>query len=426
MYTVLFLLSEILYSYSVYKILSALSGNCYFKKRKEISCYLLYGLLTGGVYLLWNIPLLTLAVNIILLIFLSMMYDTKISRRIFLIILIYVLIAGGETISVLIMQEQPAANAMESAILDSIFTVYFGRLVQIIIFEITVKILTKKQNEFNVIQLISFLFVSAGCVYLEIVLYNEMFQQKPVFVTITCVVILVTDVGVIWSYDMLSQQYKLSKINNILVLKNEAYLSEINILKTQETEVRKLKHDLKNNCIAIGELAKQNDSDNILRYLQDMLQNMEQKQMWLQTGNLIIDSFVNYKFSWAQSMGVKCYAQAKIPRNLDINEYVCAGIFGNLLDNAVEAASTVPEGEIHLKLTYEKDTLVLKIDNTCQKKIEKRNGKYITQKKDKKSHGYGLNSVIKSVEECNGQIKIENSENRFVVLLMIPVKKKDM
>ena len=55
MYTALFLLSELIYSYSLYKMLRALSGKCCIGKTGEIVCYLTYGLLTGSVYL-WECP----------------------------------------------------------------------------------------------------------------------------------------------------------------------------------------------------------------------------------------------------------------------------------------------------------------------------------------------------------------------------------
>lgn len=90
MYTGLFLLSEIVYSYLVYKILGGLSGRCRQGKTVEILCYLGYGLVTGEVYLLWNIPILTVMTNMILLFLISMMYENRMSGRFFHVILIYI------------------------------------------------------------------------------------------------------------------------------------------------------------------------------------------------------------------------------------------------------------------------------------------------------------------------------------------------
>lgn len=145
MYTALFLLSELIYSYSLYKMLRALSGKCRIGKTGEIVCYLTYGLLTGSVYLLWNIPMLTILSNLVFLFLLSMLYEGKMSGRIFHIILILVLLAGGETIVMQLMQELPTEIISENIEYGNIFTVYLGRLVQLVIFEMVVKIIGRKQ-----------------------------------------------------------------------------------------------------------------------------------------------------------------------------------------------------------------------------------------------------------------------------------------
>ena len=222
-------------------------------------------------------------------------------------------------------------------------------------------------------------------------------------------------------HDMLSQEYQKAKKSEMLALKNEAYQNEIDIMKNQELSIRRMRHDMKNHCIAIGELAKQKDDDKILQYLQEMLQEMETKQVWLQTGNIVIDGFVNYKFTQAENHGIHCQAEAKIPRDLPLDEFAYASILGNLLDNAMEAAVQASDPEIRLLLRYDKNVLRLQINNTYQGEIKKQKGELVTQKQGKKHHGYGLNSVKRAVERCHGQIKTEYVEGRFSVLAVLPV-----
>lgn len=425
MYTGLFLLSELIYSYSLYKMMGTLSGKCRFRKIIEIVCYLGYGLLTGGVYLLWNIPLLTLLINIVLLFLLSMLYETKISAKIFFIILIYVLIVGGETVAMLLMRELPTQITAENMEYGSIFTVYLGRLIQIIIFELVIKIIGRKQYEFALSQMGIFLVISVGSIYLETMIYREVFMKNPVFVVVTCVIILILDVCIIWSYDLLSQQYQKAKKSEILSLENKAYQNEIELMKNQEASTRRMRHDIKNHCIALEELVKREDKEKALRYLQDMVQDIGTKQVWLQTGNPVIDGFVNYKFAQAEEQKIHCYAEAKIPGDLPLDEYAYAGILGNLLDNAIEAAVNTKEPEICLRLTYDKNVLHMQMSNTYQGDIKKQGGMLITGKKDKENHGYGMSSVKRSVERCHGQFNIEYTGGRFTVFLMMPMTRNE-
>lgn len=421
MYTALFLLSELIYSYSLYKILGTLSGNCRIGKTGETACYLAYGLLTGGIYLLWNIPILTLLSNLVCLFLLSMLYEGKMSGRIFYVVLILALLAGGETIAMQIRREMPADVVSENAVYGSIFTVYFARLIQFVIFEIVVRIIGRRVHRFTVYQLGSFLAISVGSIYLEITLYLELIREKPLFVTTACIMILLMEVCIIWSYDMLSKEYQKAKKSEMLALKNEAYHNEIEVMKNQELSIRRMKHDMKNHCIVIAELAKQKDYGKIQNYLQEMLQEMETKQVWLQTGNIVIDGVVNYKFAQAETQGILCQAEAKIPRDLPLDEFACASILGNLLDNAMEAAVQAQHPEIRLLLGYEKNVLRMQFRNTYQGEIRKQKGGFVTQKKDKKHHGYGLRSVKRVVERCHGQMKTEYTKGEFSVFVMLPV-----
>ena len=425
MYTGLFLLSEIVYSYLVYKILGGLSGRCRQGKTVEILCYLGYGLVTGEVYLLWNIPILTVMTNMILLFLISMMYENRMSGRFFHVILIYILLGAGETIAMLVMREMPREIVTQNIEYGSVFTVYLSRLIQLVISELTIKILGRKQHEFTGLQTGIFFMVSIGSVYLEMTLYQEMFGKNPLFVVVTCVIILILDVCIIWSYDILSQQYQKAKKSEILSLENKAYQNEIELMKNQEASTRRMRHDIKNHCIALEELVKREDKEKALRYLQDMVQDIGTKQVWLQTGNPVIDGFVNYKFAQAEEQKIHCYAEAKIPGDLPLDEYAYAGILGNLLDNAIEAAVNTKEPEICLRLIYDKNVLHMQMSNTYQGEIKKQGGMLISGKKDKENHGYGMSSVKRSVERCHGQFNIEYTGGRFMVFLMMPMTRNE-
>ena len=78
-YVILFFLSELCDSYCIYRLIRGLSGECRVKHVWEALCYPVYGLVTGTVYLLWNLPLLTMASSMIVLFALTMLYDGKLS-----------------------------------------------------------------------------------------------------------------------------------------------------------------------------------------------------------------------------------------------------------------------------------------------------------------------------------------------------------
>ena len=65
-----------------------------------------------------------------------------------------------------------------------------------------------------------------------------------------------------------------------------------------------MRHDTKNHCLALRELARQGENEKVIKYLQQVLDNVESEHIWMQTGNPEMDGFVNYKFSQAQKLGI--------------------------------------------------------------------------------------------------------------------------
>ena len=69
------------------------------------------------------------------------------------------------------------------------------------------------------------------------------------------------------------------------------------------------------------------------------------------TGNLVIDSLINYKFSLAQKEGIdmKCYVF--VPDRLPFDGTDLCIILGNLLDNAMEAVGCFPTGHRYMSVS---------------------------------------------------------------------------
>ena len=102
-------------------------------------------------------------------------------------------------------------------------------------------------------------------------------------------------------------------------------------------------------------------------------------------------------------------------------------ILGNLLDNALEAAKTAPEGLRFLNLTIRRINamLIIKVENGYGNTPIQENGKLLTSKKDKAFHGWGLKSVQTAADRYDGTIRTDYKDHVFqsvVTLSFQPVK----
>ncbi|EGT3617386.1 sensor histidine kinase, partial [Clostridium perfringens] len=114
----------------------------------------------------------------------------------------------------------------------------------------------------------------------------------------------------------------------------------------------------------------------------------------------------------------------------DVNfmEYfdICT-IFSNCIDNAIEACKKIREHErryIYIKGVCVNNFYVVKIENSKTNKIQKLKGEFLTDKKDKFLHGIGLKNIKSALEKYDGEISIEPLEDKFVLKMLIPIKKE--
>ena len=103
-----------------------------------------------------------------------------------------------------------------------------------------------------------------------------------------------------------------------------------------------------------------------------------------------------------------------------------SSIFSNLVDNAIEACNKIDDDTIEkyiiIKGILIKGYYVVRCENSKSNTLIIRNNKIITSKKDKFLHGIGIDSIKSSIKKYNGELKIKDSDNKFVATIHIPIE----
>lgn len=95
-------------------------------------------------------------------------------------------------------------------------------------------------------------------------------------------------------------------------------------------------------------------------------------------------------------------------------------LFGNALDNAIEAVSGCPEREkrfISIREIRREGFLNLTFENYCDRTLKFENGLPVTTKGDTAYHGFGTKSIRYIAEKYGGSAHMCQEENRFVLRL---------
>lgn len=217
-------------------------------------------------------------------------------------------------------------------------------------------------------------------------------------------------------------------------VRNQAVMKQVfletqlkdNEIKLQESlqwnnSVKALQHDLNNHMITITEYLKENDVSKALSYIEKISTNNTVNTRFTDTNSPALNAMIDLKriVCKENDIDLKCYIQSDLP---DFDDVSFSIVFGNLIDNAIEAELNEELKEIRLSVDMFGTYLHIVIQNRISKPILINGVLPETSKKDKKKHGIGMNNVIDTVNSQNGAIELYEQDGWFVVDVLIAIQ----
>ena len=205
----------------------------------------------------------------------------------------------------------------------------------------------------------------------------------------------------------------------------EAELNASKQYKAAQEETRAFRHDVQNNLTAVAMLMEQKKYDEAEQYINDMRTEVSSFSPKVVTGDEMLDSLISAKLTKMAENRIKFKIDGVIDGGLGWKPMDICTVFANALDNAIEAASQVTEGEsrnigINIKKTAHQR--LISISNSCKEDIDCKalmdESLHFTSKADKRLHGFGMKNIQKVIEKNGGMMKI-NCENKQFSLDMI-------
>lgn len=201
----------------------------------------------------------------------------------------------------------------------------------------------------------------------------------------------------------------LQNYNNMLLQQKYEYREEYykNLEKYQE-EIRIIKHDLKNQLIRISAY----EDSEAKKEIERMIDNLVKKDETHFTRNAGINSLLSVKYNDAVKKGIECKFSVLIPEKMGIDESDLAGLIGNIIDNAVEAADKCWGDQwIKLNITYYNHLLIIVCENSTEGSVKHLK----TTKKNVNEHGIGIKSIYQIVERYHGTCEYVSGENSLLL-----------
>lgn len=207
----------------------------------------------------------------------------------------------------------------------------------------------------------------------------------------------------------------------------EAYISAeleyIEQYKRKQTETRAFRHDINNHLAMTQMMLEEGHSDQAKEHISDMLGSISSLSPKYVSGDEMLDIIISMKADKMDELNIRFALDGVADGGLKIKPMDMCSIFANALDNAIEAASSCEDPFVSFSIKRTDKFFVFKITNSASGKVDIEkllNSTGYTSKKDKESHGFGLMNVRRTVEACDGILKVSSEENTFVLSIMLP------
>lgn len=246
------------------------------------------------------------------------------------------------------------------------------------------------------------------------------------FETGHAVFFLVLNAGAFFAYHtvirMIDTQVKnleLEQINNQLTIQTLQHEN----LKERIAEARRAKHDVRHHITYLDSCLQKGEYEKAAEYLKSYEKSLPDDSAIVFSKHAVINSLLLYYAQLSKNNDVDFDVMImEVPKDINLPDSVFSVVFGNLLENALEACCEQSEGErvIAVKCKADKNSFFLHVENTYNgKTIRRRDGGFLTSKNH--GSGLGLESIKKVAENYSGIFETGEVNGRFSVSLFLNV-----
>ena len=181
---------------------------------------------------------------------------------------------------------------------------------------------------------------------------------------------------------------------------------------------RKIVHDMKNHLLALKKYTQEQDWKGLEEYLNELSRDMLDYNYQIWTGNHMLDMILNQKEKEAEKQKTQMQISTEVFTTLPFSDREIISLFGNLLDNAIEACKANDGAEQIFFTMLDGNPITLSIANTS-KPVKIVNG-HIPSTKKEPAHGYGLLNVHDILTQLHAEYSIRYEAGWFRFTAEIP------
>lgn len=243
------------------------------------------------------------------------------------------------------------------------------------------------------------------------------FPEGTVFLYPICIVTIITEFACIYLSAYICRKIVSENEARELRMKQVFYEERLK----EEDRIRSIYHDLKNHLLILqSRVTNGEETQEMIQSLQKQISDYEN---YVETGNSFLDVIFRDKMKMAKEKNIDFHSEIDFSKGDFLDGLSVSTIFGNALDNAIEACEKISEEErfITVRGSVEQSFLAIQIENAaCQNDC----GQSVnTTKSDKFLHGFGKQNIQRAVEKYDGNVAWGYKDGIYTLSILIPLAK---
>ena len=216
---------------------------------------------------------------------------------------------------------------------------------------------------------------------------------------------------------------------NVSYLREQEQQDKIQIAKFQqqyayyqdklkdEERIRSIYHDMKNHLLV---LEGGQGTESTRQMAQELRSQIADYENYIHTGNDFLDIIIRDKAEKAREKHIDFSAFIDFGGIDFIEPLDISTLFGNGIDNAIEASEKLPEDQrvILIKAGQVQNFVSILIENNCADEVHADGH---TTKGDKFLHGFGISNMKKAAEKYSGTCTTTQENGKFTLKILLPL-----
>lgn len=258
--------------------------------------------------------------------------------------------------------------------------------------------------------------------------YSDIFDIVPVaklFVPVTDMLLLSTNIAVVILFQSLVEYNEEKNRRDLLENQIARMRGEITEIQDIYSDIRGLRHDMKNHIENISLYIKRTGTEDKLlsEYIGSMEKAVDRLDFSFNTGDPICDVIIHRKSGEAEKKGISFKSDFTFPKTDKLYSYDIGVILSNSLENAMDACEKAGEGAYIFIGSYVKGSLFfIETENSFAGELSFGKGSELPlTTKEGEAHGYGLSNIERTAKKYMGDIdvSIEERNGKKVFLLTV-------